>query len=140
MNAYAAETLPVDELLGPLTETLRTAQAVVVEAPPGAGKTTRVPRALLDAGFARSGEIWVTEPRRVAARLAASFVARQLGEAVGERVGYSVRFEERSSAATRVRYVTEGVLLERLVATGAKGTAAQGNFGTFGTPRSRPSI
>jgi len=126
VNAYAAETLPVDELLGPLTETLRTAQAVVVEAPPGAGKTTRVPRALLDAGFARSGEIWVTEPRRVAARLAASFVARQLGEAVGERVGYSVRFEERSSAATRVRYVTEGVLLERLVATGAKGTAARG--------------
>jgi ATP-dependent helicase HrpB len=126
VSANAAETLPVDELLGPLAEALRTAQAVVVEAPPGAGKTTRVPRALLDAGFARSGEIWVTEPRRVAARLAASFVARQLGEAVGERVGYSVRFEDRSSAATRVRYVTEGVLLERLVASGAQGTALRG--------------
>ncbi|HEU4581887.1 MAG TPA: ATP-dependent helicase HrpB [Polyangiaceae bacterium] len=126
MSANAPETLPVDELLGPLAEALRTAQAVVVEAPPGAGKTTRVPRALLDAGFARSGEIWVTEPRRVAARLAASFVARQLGEAVGERVGYSVRFEDRSSAATRVRYVTEGVLLERLVAGGADGAPARG--------------
>jgi ATP-dependent helicase HrpB len=126
VSAIASEPLPVDELLGPLVEALRTARAVVVEAPPGAGKTTRVPRALLDAGFARSGEIWVTEPRRVAARLAASFVARQLGEPVGERVGYSVRFEDRSSAATRVRYVTEGVLLERLVASGTGGAAGRG--------------
>jgi ATP-dependent helicase HrpB len=110
------EGLPVEELLEPLAHALRAAQAVVLEAPPGAGKTTRVPRALLEAGFAAAGEIWVTEPRRVAARLAASYVARQLGEKVGERVGYSVRFEDRTSPATRLRYVTEGVLLERLVA------------------------
>ncbi|MEO8177759.1 MAG: ATP-dependent helicase HrpB [Deltaproteobacteria bacterium] len=113
------EGLPVEELLEPLVRTLRTARAVVLEAPPGAGKTTRVPRALLEAGFASAGEIWVTEPRRVAARLAASYVARQLGEKVGERVGYSVRFEDRSSPATRLRYVTEGVLLERLVDKGS---------------------
>jgi len=110
--------LPVDELLEPLAIALGTAQAVVLEAPPGAGKTTRVPRALLEAGLGSSAEIWVTQPRRVAARLAASYVARQLGEQVGERVGYSVRFEDRSSSATRLRYVTEGVLLERLVGGG----------------------
>lgn len=112
----SSPTLPVDELLEPLAQALQSAQAVVVEAPPGAGKTTRIPSALLEGGLAGNGEIWVTEPRRVAARLVATYVARQLGEAVGERVGYSVRFEDRSSAATRLRFVTEGVLLERLVA------------------------
>lgn len=108
--------LPVDEILAPLVELLRESQAVVVEAPPGAGKTTRIPRALLEAGSAGSKEIWVTEPRRVAARLAASFVARELGTELGGRVGYSVRYEERSSAETRLRFVTEGVLLQRLTA------------------------
>ncbi|MEY4545677.1 MAG: hypothetical protein RL685_1872 [Pseudomonadota bacterium] len=112
----SSPALPVEELLEPLARELQRAQAVVLEAPPGAGKTTRVPRALLEAGLAGPGEIWVTEPRRVAARLAATYVARQLGEEVGQRVGYSVRFEDRSSPATRLRFVTEGVLLERLVA------------------------
>ena len=118
------DALPVDELLDPLLEALAAHQAVVVEAAPGAGKTTRIPRALLQAGIGGEREIWVSEPRRVAARLAADYVARQLGERAGERVGYSVRFEERSSAATRLRYVTEGVLLERLV--GAQGAAGLG--------------
>ncbi|MET0411725.1 MAG: helicase-related protein, partial [Polyangiaceae bacterium] len=107
--------LPIDELLEPLVEALRSHRAVVLEAPPGAGKTTRVPRALLQAGFARGGEIWVTEPRRVAARLAASFVARELGSELGGRVGYTVRFEERASNLTELRFVTEGVLLRRLL-------------------------
>ena len=118
------DALPVDELLDPLLEALAAHQAVVVEAAPGAGKTTRIPRALLQAGVGGEREIWVSEPRRVAARLAADYVARQLGERAGERVGYSVRFEERSSAATRLRYVTEGVLLERLV--GAQGATGLG--------------
>jgi len=118
------DALPVDELLEPLLQALVTHQAVVVEAAPGAGKTTRIPRALLQAGIGGEREIWVSEPRRVAARLAADYVASQLGERPGERVGYSVRFEERSSAATRLRYVTEGVLLERLV--GAQGAAGLG--------------
>ena len=114
--------LPVDELLGPLVHALQSNRAVVVEAPPGAGKTTRVPRALLDAGLAEGREIWVTEPRRLAARLAASFVARELGSELGGVVGYSVRFEEKASAATRLRFVTEGVLSRRLLGndTGTK--------------------
>jgi ATP-dependent RNA helicase HrpB len=107
--------LPVDELLGPLVGALASHRAVVVEAPPGAGKTTRVPRALLEAGVGGGREIWVTEPRRLAARLAASFVARELGSELGGVVGYSVRFEDKASAATRLRFVTEGVLSRRLL-------------------------
>lgn len=110
-----AQTLPVDELLEPLARLLESERAVVIEAPPGAGKTTRVPRALLEARLAPGRQIWVTEPRRLAARLAAGFVARELGTALGGRVGYSVRFEERSSAETRLWFVTEGVLLRRLL-------------------------
>ncbi len=106
-------SLPIDAVLAGLVETLRGSQALVLEAPPGAGKTTRVPRALLDAGF--SGEIVVLEPRRLAARFAARRVADELGERVGERVGYTVRFEDVSSAKTRIRFVTEGVLTRRLV-------------------------
>jgi ATP-dependent helicase HrpB len=109
------QPLPVDELLGPLVLALEAHRAVVVEAPPGAGKTTRVPRALLTSPLAGDRPIWVTEPRRLAARLAAGFVARELGSPLGGRVGYSVRFEEKSSADTRLWFVTEGVLLRRLL-------------------------
>lgn len=110
-----SRALPVDELLGPLVSALESNRAVVVEAPPGAGKTTRVPRALLEANVGAGREIWVTEPRRLAARLAASFVAKELGSELGGVVGYSVRFEEKASAATRLRFVTEGVLSRRLL-------------------------
>ena len=85
---------------------------LVVEAPPGAGKTTRVPPALLEIV---SGEVVVLEPRRIAARLAARRVAWEMGEQVGHTAGYQVRFEEAVSASTRVRFVTEGVLTRRLL-------------------------
>jgi ATP-dependent helicase HrpB len=107
--------LPIDEVLGDLVRALSFAgRNLVLEAPPGAGKTTRAPRALLDAGV--DGDIIVLEPRRLAARLAARRVAEELGERVGETIGYTVRFEDVSSAKTRVRFVTEGVLTRRLVA------------------------
>lgn len=107
--------LPIDAVLPDVVRALSPSGAsVVLEAPPGAGKTTRAPRALLDAGVV--GEIIVLEPRRLAARLAARRVAEELGERVGETVGYTVRFEDVSSARTRVRFVTEGVLTRRLVA------------------------
>lgn len=89
---------------------------MVLEAPPGAGKTTRVPRAVLQAGLAADGEVLVAEPRRLAARMAAERVAAELGERLGQRVGYRVRFEEVAGRDTRVFYVTEGVLLRRLLA------------------------
>jgi ATP-dependent helicase HrpB len=105
---------PIDEILEPLLRALRSTQAVVVEAPPGAGKTTGIPRALLQAGWGAEREIWVAEPRRITAQLAADFVARQLGESVGQRVGYRLRFEQRAGPETRLRFVTDDVLLERL--------------------------
>ncbi|AKT42221.1 ATP-dependent helicase HrpB [Chondromyces crocatus] len=108
--------LPIDPLLPELCSRLRASSAVVLEAPPGAGKTTRVPRALLDEGFAAQGEILVLEPRRIAARLSARRVAEELGEEVGRRVGYTMRFEEAAGPETRIRFITEGVLTRRLLA------------------------
>ncbi len=82
----------------------------MLEAPPGAGKTTQVPIALLDAPWLAGKKIVMLEPRRVAARAAAHFMAQQLGEAVGETVGYRIRFENRVSPRTRIEVVTEGIL------------------------------
>src|ERR1700742_5147403 len=85
---------------------------LVIEAPPGAGKTTRVPPALLEIV---SGEVVVLEPRRIAARLAARRVAWEMGEQPGETVGYQVRFDEVTGPRTRLRFVTEGVLTRRML-------------------------
>ncbi len=105
--------LPIDPLIPDIVASLQRTPSLVLEAPPGAGKTTRVPRALLDAGV--EGEILVLEPRRLAARLAAKRVAEELEERVGERIGYRVRFDDAVSAKTRVVFVTEGVLTRRLL-------------------------
>ncbi len=106
--------LPIDAHLPRLAAVLRAGRNLVLVAEPGAGKTTRVPRALLEAGLLEAGECWVLEPRRLAARLAAVRVAEELGEELGQRVGYAVRFEQKISRATRIRFVTEGLLLRRL--------------------------
>jgi ATP-dependent helicase HrpB len=110
------QPLPIDSILPEIVASLRSDPALVLAAPPGAGKTTRVPGALLDAGLADTGEIVVLEPRRLAARMAAHRVAEELGEKVGNTVGYQVRFEDVGGPATRIRFVTEGVLARRLVA------------------------
>ncbi len=107
--------LPIDPLLPQIVETLRTSTSLVLEAPPGAGKTTRVPRALLEAGIGEGREIVVLQPRRLPTRLAANRVSEELGERVGDRVGYQVRFEDVSGPRTRLRFVTEGVLGRRLL-------------------------
>jgi ATP-dependent helicase HrpB len=107
--------LPIDPHLPAIAGRVRDGNLVLV-AEPGAGKTTRVPRALLEAGLARRGEIVVLEPRRLAARMAARRVAAELGERPGGRVGWQVRFEEVTGPDTRVRFVTEGLLARRLVA------------------------
>jgi len=103
--------LPVDAVLPRVLEELRHAACVVLEAPTGAGKTTRLPPALLDAGL---GPVLVLEPRRVAARAAARRVAEERSSALGEEVGYEVRFDRRRGPRTRLAYVTEGVLLRHL--------------------------
>ncbi|MGA8893014.1 MAG: helicase-related protein, partial [Anaeromyxobacteraceae bacterium] len=108
--------LPVDAILPDVVAALRRGNSLVVEAPPGAGKTTRIPRAVLEAGLAGDGEVVVLEPRRLAARMAARRVAEEMGERPGETVGWQVRFEEVAGPRTRLRYVTEGLLTRRLVA------------------------
>ncbi len=105
-----AVTLPIHAILAEILAALASAPRLVLEAPPGAGKTTRVPPALLDAAWLDGRRILLLEPRRIAARAAAGFMAAQRGEAVGETVGYRIRFETRVSAATRIEVVTEGIL------------------------------
>ena len=109
--------LPVDAVLPELAAALDAAGVAVLQAPTGAGKTTRVPLALLDRQRAAGGDgvVLMLEPRRVAARAAARRLAAQLGERVGETVGYRVRGESRVGRGTRVEVVTEGVLTRRLL-------------------------
>ena len=104
--------LPIDAILPEILASLKRTSNLVIEAPPGAGKTTRVPPAMLN--LVR-GEIMVLEPRRIAARMAARRVASELGEELGETIGYQVRFDEKIGPRTRVRFVTEGILTRRLL-------------------------
>lgn len=111
-----AEDLPIVALLDEVKESLSQRDELVLEAPPGAGKTTQVPLALLDEAWLAGRKILMLEPRRIAARGAAERMADLLGEPVGERVGYRVRMESRVSAATRIEVVTEGILQRMLQA------------------------
>jgi ATP-dependent helicase HrpB len=104
-----AEPLPIDPALPELTSALRAGNAAVLVAPPGAGKTTRVPLVLAAKPWAKRKKLLVLEPRRLAARAAAARMAATLREAVGASVGYRVRFGSKISAATRIEVVTEGV-------------------------------
>ncbi len=108
------DALPIDALLPRVEQALGGASNLVLQADPGAGKTTRVPPFLLRRELAGAGEIIVAQPRRLAARMAAGRVAHELGEPVGERAGYQVRFESRVSDRTKIRFVTEGLLVRRL--------------------------
>ena len=101
---------PIAEVLPEIRTRLAQHPRLVLEAPPGAGKTTQVPLALLDADWLVGKKILMLEPRRIAARAAAEFMAAQLGETVGETVGYRIRFEAKVSVRTRVEVVTEGIL------------------------------
>ncbi|HEX4556572.1 MAG TPA: ATP-dependent helicase HrpB [Xanthobacteraceae bacterium] len=114
MNSFII-ALPIDEALPALTAALRARDAAVLVAPPGAGKTTRVPLVLADEPWAEARKILVLEPRRIAARAAAERMAATLGEKVGETVGYRVRFGSKVSRRTRIEVVTEGVFTRRLI-------------------------
>ncbi|MDQ8145770.1 MAG: ATP-dependent helicase HrpB [Gemmatimonadota bacterium] len=110
----SAPPLPVDAVLAEVRAALAGRGTAVLVAPPGAGKTTRVPLALLETPWVGTGRILVLEPRRLAARAAATQLARLLGEAPGETVGYRVRHDTRVSARTRIEVVTEGILTRML--------------------------
>jgi ATP-dependent helicase HrpB len=107
--------LPIDAVLDELARTLAGHNAAVLVAPPGAGKTTRVPLALLDEPWAKTRKIIVLEPRRIAARASAERMAQTLGERVGETVGYRVRFGSKVSRATRIEVVTEGIFSRQIL-------------------------
>ena len=107
--------LPIDAVLDELARTLQGGHAAVLVAPPGAGKTTRVPLALLDEPWAKGKKIIVLEPRRIAARASAERMAKTLGERAGDTVGYRVRFGSKVSRATRIEVVTEGIFSRQIL-------------------------
>ena len=106
--------LPIDDILPALLKTVLTYQNIILHAPPGAGKTTRVPLALIDVLPQEAGRIIILEPRRIAAVCAARWMSGSLGEEIGQTVGYSIRFDSRISKRTRIEVVTEGVLTRRI--------------------------
>ena len=107
---------PVEEKIGEIAAALAKNRDVVLTAPPGSGKTTCVPPALLDEPWLKGKKIVMLEPRRLAARNCAGFISRKLGEPVGGTVGFSVRLERKVSARTRLEIVTEGLLTNRVLA------------------------
>ena len=115
MTRVLGDRLPIDEILGDVGASLRARNNLVLVAPPGAGKTTRVPLALLDAPWRGDKKIILLEPRRLAARAAAARMAATLGEAVGETIGLRMRLESKISARTRIEVVTEGVFARMIL-------------------------
>ena len=117
--------LPIDEALPALKETLARSPNAVLVAPPGAGKTTRVPPALLDEPWVEGRKILVLEPRRLAARAAARRIAQERGEAIGDTVGFRVRLQSAVGPRTRIEFLTEGLFARRILADpGLEGVAA----------------
>ncbi|HTS40809.1 MAG TPA: ATP-dependent helicase HrpB [Xanthobacteraceae bacterium] len=123
--------LPIDPVLPEVTRALASGNAAVLVAPPGAGKTTRVPLVLADEPWAKDRKILVLEPRRLAARAAAQRMASTLGEKVGETVGYRVRFASQVSRKTRIEVVTEGVFTRLILEDPALGKVAAVLFDEF---------
>ncbi len=107
--------LPIDEVLPTVVAALQQSNRAILCALPGAGKTTRVPGALLDAGIAQTGKIVVLQPRRIAARTTAARIASERNVRLGDEVGFTVRQESKVSKKTRLEVMTEGILLRRLI-------------------------
>ncbi|MDQ6860502.1 MAG: DEAD/DEAH box helicase, partial [Verrucomicrobiota bacterium] len=107
--------LPIYELEESIVRTLRDGSRLILQAPTGSGKSTQVPQILFDHGLLGAGEVVILQPRRIAARLLATRVAAERNEKLGGLVGYQVRFENVVSKQTRIRFVTEGILLRQLI-------------------------
>jgi ATP-dependent helicase HrpB len=116
MPVQIFKSYPIDDILPELKAAIREHPAVVLQAPPGSGKTTCVPLALLDVIGPEKGRILMLEPRRIAAVSAARWMAKTLGEEIGQTLGYSIRFDSRVSKQTRIEVMTEGILTRRILA------------------------
>jgi ATP-dependent helicase HrpB len=106
--------LPIYELEDRLIAAVKGQGRLIVQAPTGSGKSTQVPQMLLNHGLLGQGEVVVLQPRRLAARMLAKRVAEEVGTKLGEIVGYQIRLDSRVSKATRIRFVTEGILLRQM--------------------------
>lgn len=109
------EELPIFELEGTIVESLRAHSRLIIQAPTGSGKSTQVPQILLDRGLLGDGQVVILQPRRLAARLLATRVAAERSGRPGDEVGFQIRFENITSSRTRIRFVTEGILLRQLI-------------------------
>ena len=107
--------LPIYEIETDLVARLKAVKRLVLQAPTGSGKSTQVPQMLLKHGLLADGKVVILQPRRIAARLLASRVAAEMGVPVGREVGYQIRFENAMSAATRIKFETEGILLRQML-------------------------
>src|SRR5262245_25973203 len=102
------ELLPIYEIENDIVRALRESRRLILQAPTGSGKSTQVPQMLLKHGLLGNGQVVILQPRRLAARLLASRVAHELNVELGQEVGYQVRFQNASSATTRIKFETEG--------------------------------
>jgi ATP-dependent helicase HrpB len=115
LRASMPERLPIYEIENEIVARLKNDRRLILSAPTGSGKSTQVPQMLLCHDFLRDGQVVILQPRRLATRLLASRVASELGVKLGEEVGYQIRFENVTSAKTKIRFVTEGVLLRQMI-------------------------
>src|SRR5271154_5410335 len=107
--------LPIYEIENEIISRLKGDRRLILSAPTGSGKSTQVPQMLLRHDFLRGGQVVILQPRRLATRLLAARVAQELGVQLGQEVGYQIRFENVTSAKTKIRFVTEGVLLRQMI-------------------------
>ena len=109
------DRLPIYEIERDIVARLAADRRLILSAPTGSGKSTQVPQMLMKHGLLGGGQVVILQPRRLAARLLAARVAQELGGRLGDEVGYQIRFENCTSAKTKIRFVTEGVLLRQLL-------------------------
>src|SRR4026209_2323781 len=109
------DRLPIYEIETDITSSLTKTRRLIVQAPTGSGKSAQVPQMLLKHGLLGNGQAVILQPRRLAARLLASRVAQELGVELGTEVGYQVRFENVTTASTRIKFETEGILLRQMI-------------------------